>query len=359
MNQSYLLLLLVLLFRLLYGRGMVKIAAIFHLLLSPSFSAQFGSSRTGNRTQEADPMNGAPLKPWQTPVKETDGSLMSTIQPDPPITTIDLSADKTLHSPPYPGQYPPYATNNPTPYGYGGMYGMGAPYGGGFFGNPFTGTGNILPNEPLLPPDSPFSATEQRIRNLINTVGSLMRVVGGVFQMIDSTAYAAWSSVMAIVSVMEQLKLLRQEHLKSWIDVIKKAIQWGLMVLRIRRNGNSPSIPLSNHPASMIRNSPVPTSPNRRFLSDVVVPAVAVGLSYMALKSLVQMLQKPAAPKGRLAKAQFPFSAAGGEYLDFEEGDDLYVLGDEFEEGWVHARDKSGKTGTIPINYVKFVESHQ
>lgn len=317
----------------------------------------------------------APPKPWELS-NNNQSSVLSVVTPDLPTNTISTNEGNAVNKD-VSGEQIDNTTNSgyssQNQYSYGISNYVPAiptlpamPYNPGFGGGYYSGgygsflSGNILPAEPLLPQGSTFSSTEIKIRNAVNTLSSVMRIVGSIFQMMDSTAYAAWSSVMAVVSVIEQFRLLRSEHLRTWFDLLQRSVKWFLQIM----GSNRTPIPISevNQGGKGLLNglqTKPKTSTARKFVTEVALPAVAIGASYMMIKAMIGRALISSVPKGRPSKAQYTFSAPGKEYLSFEEGDDIFILEERDHDGWILARDRTGNKGYVPINYLKFVESHQ
>lgn len=254
-------------------------------------------------------------------------------------------ATAPLSSQPYQAPYVPYGT---TPY-------ISSAYQGNYpaYGFP----------ERLFAPSSPLAPVEERLRTTLGALGNLVRAFGSVAHMLDSTFYAGWSSLMAIIAVAEQLKHLRREHIAKWLGLVSSALQWLSQLLRGRHRYNIETV---KNPAEIVRSSSQvspATFHKKTFTSNVPILGVVVTplIAYALYRLLRQLTQIPRAHHS-LARAQHPFQPSDPHCLALSPGDDLYVMPQQpaDETGWALVQSiRTGRTGYVPLSYISLVESRQ
>lgn len=280
-----------------------------------------------------------PPKPWEVnPGKPAEPSILSVVQPDDNSVPVNVRPLQTPYSPGY-NNNAPYAPNY-----YSSNYAGYSPY-----YNP-NGMSFQLP-EPFFPPSSPLSPMEQRFRRVIHSLSSLMRFVSGILQMVDSTAYAAWSSVMAAVAVFEQLRNLQRDHIQRWLAFVRSSFHWLLRLLRLR-TAQAPASPIPMNAITLATDHKQSGS-SSSLLKSAVIPIVAMSLTYLATKSLVGLLDKS---KTRKARVMFDFYSTDPSCLSIYEGDEVEIEDATDKDGWIQVRGQKGTTGYVPLSYLKFPE---
>lgn len=292
--------------------------------------------------------SGAPQKPWEHQ-NSTTQSVLSVVQPDwtnPSGQESSVAPGNVNNSSPFPSQ--PY---NPR---FTGSFGSGYNYGPGYHNN---GYGYNLPNFPeqFLSPNTALGAAEQRLRAALSTISALVRAFGGLSQMLDSTVYAAWSSVMAIVAVAEQFRYLRQEHLRRWLELLKSAIAWLLHTLKLSKSNGRPLTISGSQSRTSVESIPPTRSSLTKNASKLFIPAIIAGGAYVLWQGISWTKSE-----GSVAKALFNFTAMDPACISLEAGDDLIVLKYLDSSDWLNVRNvKSGLVGFVPASYVGIVDSRQ
>lgn len=317
----------------------------------------------------------APPKPWEGRAEHRD-SVLNYIQPDAAAPTADYQGGGRTSAHYAPQQTPPsslsasYYNHFPSPYnfnGYSQPYYGGAAMPGGLFayGGPNSGYGAPSLPDQFLPPGTVLGAAEQRIRAALSAFGSIVRAVGSLAQMMDSTVYAAWSSVMAVVAVGEQFRQLRHEHLQRWMQLLRSAVSWLLGVLRLRSGAKAPlAVPFAiaqrdaAHSSAAAALSAQTRGPALSLapVLQIFVPALIAGISYLAIREYVAK----GAARGPAARVLYTFATADPSCIAVEAGEDIVVLQGANAAGWLLGRrTRDGREGFLPAAFVKIVESRQ
>jgi hypothetical protein len=219
----------------------------------------------------------------------------------------------------------------------------------------------------IFPTGGAFSSAEDRFRAILAAVGNIVRAFSGIAHVLDSTFYAAWSAMMAIVAVGEQLKNLRTEVLSKWLYLLRHIVKWFLGLLG-RRVVAGPNMTTAI-PSEIVRSysgAVLPSKSEERgstiVLTRWLIPmALVSGSLYYYWRIMKE--RKPWTGGIIMAKALFPFD--GGEdsrYVGIVPGDDLVLPRDAFADahGWVYGKNnRSGLEGYFPAAYIQQVDSHQ
>lgn len=267
-----------------------------------------------------------PRKPWEEN-PERSQSVLNMVQP---------SAAVTPYHPPNVWSPTP---NSWSPYGHPYTWGQGYP--GGGEGDRFDGLSG-----PIFPSNSSFGMAETTLRRGLSSIGILLRTMGGIVRMIDATVYASWSSIMAVVTTIEQLKYLKREHIDRVWSLIIGLFERLLGRIRITKSQRSHSITAVVKQES--RGSS--TTPTRSFLKVALLAA----MGYFAYKRVASL-----GPKSPImARAICSFTSADPSCIDVVVGDELLVLQMPESSEWALVRNvRTNQEGFVPSSYVKCVAS--
>ncbi|PJF17101.1 hypothetical protein PSACC_03093 [Paramicrosporidium saccamoebae] len=292
-----------------------------------------------------EPVGPVPLKPWERSRDESP-SVLSTIKSSwspgsaecsNPIPVQGLGGQQPYFPPPY---------NNRTSQFYGPNY--NPPYYGG-------GYNYQMPQIPdrFMPTNTILGSVEHRIRVLIETTTSIVKAFGGLVYMLDSTYYAAWSSIMSIVAVGEQFRNLKKEHLGMWINVVKSCLMWVVNLLRLSKAQQCPNtLPNAKLSAKAQRGPNI-----SKTVKTLVLPTILLSGAYLILRN--RLSRRPTKP-GLAMYAFKPTDNSGG--IELVPGDELEINGSDDSSGWTFVRNtRTLSEGFVPTAYVRLVDhmSHQ
>lgn len=292
-----------------------------------------------------------PVKPWERQQLVTTDSVLSVVTPENAMANGNVVNSSRIipasNSAMPSGYWNSMSTNRYYPQSYPNYSNMNSL-------NQYDTSG--LSNQ-IMPSGTVLGDTEERVRKMLSGITSVVRAFSGVAQMLDSTVYAAWSSVMAVVAVGEQFKYLRQEHLQYWINALKLALNWFISTISFRRSEKG------LHEGSISDKSEnilISGQRTQRTLPNFVVPFLVAGSSFLLWKLALQIIknnQNQSLP----ARAIYPFTAVDSRCLPLAVGDDLQVIENSLDSdsGWMIVRNiRTMKEGAVPSAYVKIVESH-
>lgn len=310
-------------------------------------------------SSKAIPHHYIPPKPHDMSIP----SVFSVVSPDPPTSTLPFAsnlgysqsnyaqssyyspATSPLSSQPYQAPYAPYSNTSYLLSNYQGNYPA--------YGFP----------ERLFAPSSPLAPLEERLRNTLGTLGNLVRAFGSIVHMLDSTFYAGWSSLMAIVAVAEQLKHLRKEHISKWLGLVNSALYWLSQLIRGQHKHNIETVRSPAEIARSSSHSSHTTLHKKVFTNNVpILGALATPLIAYALYRLLRQLTQISRAHYILARAQHHFQSSDPHCLALSPGDDLYVLPQQPADRteWTLVQSiRTGRTGYVPQSYISLVESRQ
>lgn len=159
--------------------------------------------------------------------------------------------------------------------------------------------------------------------------------------MVDATVYATWSSIMAMVSAIEQLKYLKKEHIDRVWSLVMSLLGWTLCKLRIAKS----------RPVTEELNDRSKFSTG---FGPVLKVAMITGAAYLALKSLALFEIK----SSTIAVAICPFRSTESTCIDIAIGDELSILKTLKSSEWILVRNRrNGQEGFVPLSYVRVLNS--
>lgn len=224
---------------------------------------------------------------------------------------------------------------------------------------------NLMPAEPFMPQNTRLGQLETRVRTILNVVGNIIRAFGSVAQLFDSSVYAAWSSIMALVAVGEHLRHFHEECVSRWITVVRVGVSNFLSVIK---------------PKMQIRSQQkYPNSTDFTIFYDpicrLVVPATIAGVIYVAkcLLSPSECLTENKTDMQNRERDELVsetgkkcgivienFQALDQSCLTVEKGQKVVIVHEKDSNGWLYvSKPDDWCEGFIPASHLLILESHQ
>lgn len=166
--------------------------------------------------------------------------------------------------------------------------------------------------------------------------------------MVDSTMYAAWSTVLAAAAAWQRLASLRRDHLSKWIGLLQGTLD------RIRSKQDlGPSSPPPTRPIIDSRSG----GPHRRLLgARLLAASVLVASLIYIIRRGARQLSSPRCP----AVALYGFQTEERDCVNINPGEDLLILDPSTSRNdpWTLVERRStGEVGFVPTSFVKVIDS--
>lgn len=225
--------------------------------------------------------------------------------------------------------------------------------------------------ETLMPAGSTLGRAERRLRDALSAAAAVLRALGSVAQMLDSTVYAAWSSVAALVAIGQHIRSFREEHIGRWfraLHVLASRLIGAIKQNRISSEVESGGVIPANEAAkdaAMETNRGTNSAYQyfARTLATAALPLAAAGAAYVLGQWLLapksDRVDERAFSVRGLARAVASFTASHENMLSIDDGDDLFVIQPANINGFVLVRSvHSGAQGFVPATHIMPVSSH-
>lgn len=207
------------------------------------------------------------------------------------------------------------------------------------------------PLQSLFSPETCLGGLERRLRTLASALLWLVRAANGLLGMVDSTMYAAWSTVLTAAAAWQRLASLRRDHLSKWTKLLQGVL--GNIFSKQAAGSSSPLTPA--RPMSSASGS----GPRRHIFGARLLAASVL------VASLIYIIRRGArqlSPRSQScpAVALYGFKTEERDCIDINPGEDLWILDPPAsrDNPWILVERRStGEVGFVPTLFVKAIDS--
>lgn len=198
--------------------------------------------------------------------------------------------------------------------------------------------------ESIFHPETYIGKLERKLRTLASAIVWMTRAANGLLGMVDSTMYAAWSTIMTSLAAWQRLSSLRRDYLSKWLEFFERSLENVFTAKGSRAIINSEP---GKGPDPQLQYS------RTRLLTASVLVASLLYLVKRTMKNSVEKAQKIP------AIALYPFQAIEEGCMGLEAGEDIWIIGlPKGSDPWVLVERKTtGEKGFVPISFIKRIES--